>query len=327
MRIFFTAALAIILPCCSSTPTTNSTPPISNQSATYQAPKKYSQHRTQQHTFKTDSGTYAYTDHGSSSAKETLVMIHGVPTSSWMYRKLIPELQQKHRIITIDLLGFGSSSKPKNDGKNYTPQAQAKNIRSLLKSIDVNNYTLAMHDMGGLVSWEILHQDSKPIRNLIIFNTIVTKEGFKHPSMKQGNLTKIVTNAFSKTLSAPLILKSVFHHMGLTGANTLHYRSCEGYVIPLKEGSNEALYAFFTSLDDTLYERLDSYQPTLNKFKGRSLVLWGKNDKNLTIEQIPYLQKHLHIPEENIHIYPKGSHLLAEEMPEEIIRQINQFLE
>ena len=93
-----------------------------NLSSNYQLPKTYQQHRSQQQSFDSKDGSIAFTDHG---AGEVLVLLHGVPTSSWMYRKIIPSLQSNFRIISIDLLGFGSSHKPKDNGRNYLTISQA----------------------------------------------------------------------------------------------------------------------------------------------------------------------------------------------------------
>jgi len=144
--------------------------------------------------------------------------------------------------------------------------------------------------------------------------------------MKSGNITKLITRAYSLPLSSSAVLKTTFNHMGLTGADKLDSKNCSGYVTPMKEGSDAALYAFFTSLNTDLYNKLDSYQSDFKKFQGKTLVLWGAQDKNLTPKQIPYLAKHLRIPSANIHVYPDASHLLTEEIPEEITQQVQKFL-
>ncbi len=144
--------------------------------------------------------------------------------------------------------------------------------------------------------------------------------------MKPGAMTKLITDAYAMPVSSSTILTMTFRHMGLTGADKLKSGECKGYITPLREGSDEALYAFFTSLNPALYARLASHQPTLHSFKGKTLVLWGAKDKTLTTQQIPYLKKNLRIPTENIHLFPQGNHLLTEQMPEEVIRQVSQFL-
>jgi len=80
----------------------------------YQMPRVYEDHRSQQKAVTIDGHQIAYTDHGKGP---TLLLLHGVPTSSWLYRKMIPNLQDHFRVVSVDLLGYGSSSKPKKPSR------------------------------------------------------------------------------------------------------------------------------------------------------------------------------------------------------------------
>jgi pimeloyl-ACP methyl ester carboxylesterase len=137
-------------------------------SAAYTAPATYQDHRDQQQSFQTSSGKIAFTDHGTGPV---LVMLHGVPTSSWMYRKVIPELQASMRVITIDHLGFGSSDKPDGSADDYSAAGHAARTRELLDALNVSDYGVLMHDMGGLVAWEMLRADESAISHLVVLNT------------------------------------------------------------------------------------------------------------------------------------------------------------
>lgn len=286
----------------------------------------YDQHIAAQQTTPTDAGAMSYRDEGPKDAGNTIVLLHGVPTSSWLYRHIIPALAKKHRIIAPDLIGYGTSAKPKNDGKVYTPAAQAKRVRALMKTLGINQYSILMHDMGGLVAWEMMHQNHHEISNLICLNTIVQKNGFDPPKLPTGALTKAITKAFANNWTNDAILTMIFREMGLKGIKKLTPSECLGYTRPLETGSNEALYAFFTSFDDRLYDRLEQSDRLFQKFKGRTLILWGAGDNILTSAQIPFLKKHLRIPEENIHIYPNHAHFLPEEIPTEVVERVSKFL-
>lgn len=289
----------------------------------YQAPDNYLQHRAQQKYFTTNDGSIAYTDHGEGDA---LVLMHGVPTSSWMYRKIIPKLQSKFRVISIDFLGYGSSDKPKDNGVNYTPISQAQKVKNLLAALEVNKFALLMHDMGGLIAWELLRQQSESISNLVVLNTIVHDDGFNQPNIKPGFMARQLSKAYSNKLTSTAILELTFSNLGLGGENKLSEKECYGYVKPLKEGSDQALYTFFTSINEDLFSRLDSNKTVFENYKGNTLVLWGGKDKTLTTEQIPFLQKHLNVPENNIHIYSDNDHFLVEEIPQEVILKITEFM-
>jgi len=298
--------------------------PFQNLNASkYQEPSTYAQHRAQQKSLRSSDQNIAYTDHGTGPA---LILLHGVPTSSWLYRKMIPSLQKKHRIITIDLLGYGSSSKPKNNGSNYTPQAQAKHVSAIIRHLELKSYSLLFHDMGGLVAWELLRKSPKSIDNLIVLNTIIHQEGFHPPKMTPGPLARAYTKAYSNRVINSSILGLTFWNMGLVDSLKLSKQSCVGYSTPMSEGSDEALYAFYTSLNSTLFKRLDSNKSYLRKFRGKTLVLWGEKDKTLTTGQLPFLVQHLRIPQKNIHIFPENNHLLPEEIPSTLTSRITDFL-
>ncbi len=317
---------SLLLQACATAPTEINTRRIDSShyqlSKHYQLPKTYQEHRNQQQLFTSDDGLdIAYTDHGTG---ETLVLIHGVPTSSWMYRKMIPTLQEKYRVITVDLIGYGSSDKP-SQSIHYQHTAQAKRISQLMDSLKIKNYSLLFHDMGGLVAWNLLAESLASIDNLIVLNTIVRKEGFIHPKFNNKFVTRIMTDAFSNQFTSAVTLRKTFSNMGL-GSHALTEKECRGYVIPMQEGSNHALFNFYTHLNDTLYEKLEQNQFIFERFNGNTLVLWGERDQVLTTQQIPFLQTHLNIPSKNIHIFSDNAHFLAEEIPDQLNQKINQFL-
>ena len=290
----------------------------------YKLPSNYQEHRSQQQLFGEQDRQIAYTDHGKGPV---LVLLHGVPTSSWKYRKIIPELQKNMRVISIDCLGFGSSDKPKDEGDIYTPIQSAKRIQALLAHLEVDKYALLMHDMGGLIAWELMREDPQSISHAIVLNTIIHKEGFYPPKIKPGMVSRQLMAAYSNELTSTTILEKTFSALGLVNEHKLSENECFGYVAPLHEGSDHALYAFFTKINDDLFERLEQNRTQLSGFKGETLVLWGEKDEVLTIKQIPILQKTLNIPQENIHIYPENNHFLVEEIPEEIVLKVNEFLQ
>ena len=292
-------------------------------SASYEAPEIYADHRAQQQLFSSTTGRIAYTDHGDGPA---LVLLHGVPTSSWMYRKVIPDLQQHFRTISVDLLGYGSSDKPDDDERVYTAQKQAERVQELLASLNINNYSIMMHDMGGLIAWELLRANPAQVENLIVQNTIIRDEGFKNPTVKPGVMARQMAKAYSSNLTSAGVMSMSFRNLGLTGDASLSEAECEGYVLPMREGGNYALYSFFTSLNDDLFARLETNPTSFNQFSGDTLVLWGAQDEVLTVEQLPALTDHLTIAPENLLIYPENNHYLIEEDPAEVVTQVVRFM-
>ena len=116
--------------------------------------------------FQTPSGQMHYLDEGEG---ETLIFIHGNPSWSFEYRKLIAHFRKTSRCIAPDHLGFGLSDKPYK--VSYLPQFHAKNLELLLNSLAVERVTLVMHDWGGPIgmAWALDHPER--VSRLVVCNS------------------------------------------------------------------------------------------------------------------------------------------------------------
>ena len=321
--------LAVFLSACSSNTSILSIDEMSNEikkGDRYILSDLYVDHRAQQQVVTTPSGKIAYLDYGQGP---TIVMLHGVPSSSWLYRKMIEPLQDDFRVIAIDLLGFGSSDKPDSNDINYLPSSQAQYVEQVLNELGVTDYSLLFHDMGGLVAWELLDRDlraNKSIDNMLVLNTIVDQHGFNHPKQKKGVATRFMSDAFASQISSAAALELTFNNMGLTSNAKLSESECNGYVVPMKEGNGDVLYEFYTSFDEQRFSKLKRQVSNLSKLDGGVLVMWGAEDKVLTTDQIPVLQEVAKLDQSNIHIFEDNAHFLPEEIPLELNQRIRGFL-
>lgn len=116
--------------------------------------------------FSVPAGTLRYLDEGQG---EPIVMVHGNPTWSFVYRKLIAGLSDRCRCIVPDHLGFGQSDKPYD--WSYLPSDHAANLSLLLDSLHLDGITLVVQDWGGPIglSYAIAHPER--VKRLVILNT------------------------------------------------------------------------------------------------------------------------------------------------------------
>ena len=89
----------------------------------------------------------AYVDQGSG---RPVVFLHGNPTSSYLWRNIIPHVSDKHRTIAPDLIGFGDSGKPDID---YSYTDHSAHLHSLLDELDLQDAVLVIHDWGSALGW------------------------------------------------------------------------------------------------------------------------------------------------------------------------------
>jgi haloalkane dehalogenase len=107
-----------------------------------------------------------YVDEGRGS---TLLLVHGTPTWSFLYRHLIKGLREHVRCVAPDHLGFGLSDKPAGDA--YRPADQARRLAAFVAALGLDDLTLAVHDFGGPIGLAYALDRPDRVRRLVIFNT------------------------------------------------------------------------------------------------------------------------------------------------------------
>lgn len=116
--------------------------------------------------FSLTAGVMRYLDEGEG---QPVVMVHGNPTWSFVYRKFVAGLRSQYRCIVPDHIGFGLSDKPYE--WSYLPQDHATNFEKLLDSLDLNDITLVVQDWGGPIGLSYALKHPERIKRLVILNT------------------------------------------------------------------------------------------------------------------------------------------------------------
>lgn len=141
-------------------------------------------------------------DEGPRQAAHTFLCLHGQPTWSYLYRKMIPVfVAAGHRVVAPDLFGFGRSDKPVTDSQ-YTFDFHRNSLIALIESLDLRNITLVCQDWGGLLGLTIPMDMEDRFDRLLVMNTALgtgdrpLTKGFidwrnwsnKNPDMPVGKL-------------------------------------------------------------------------------------------------------------------------------------------
>lgn len=108
---------------------------------------------------------------------DVLVLLHGIESSSSYWTHLVPALSEHHRVISIDLLGFGMSPKPSNIAYSLDDQVNA--LHRTLESMDIKKFTLAGHSLGSIVALAYSAQYSDRVASLIMFSPVIISEAVK----------------------------------------------------------------------------------------------------------------------------------------------------
>jgi pimeloyl-ACP methyl ester carboxylesterase len=108
----------------------------------------------------------------------TVVLLHGYPTSSHMFRTLIPLLAEDYHVVAPDHLGFGLSDAPGVDEFDYTFDALARITAGVLSNLGVTRYAIYVQDYGAPIGWRLALADPAAITAIVSQNGNAYEEGF-----------------------------------------------------------------------------------------------------------------------------------------------------
>lgn len=280
----------------------------------------YTSFRAKQKSFASTQGNIKYLDQGKASSKAPILLLHGIPSSGWLYRKMVDELVAKgHRVIVPDMLGYGASTNP--EGYDiYNEAGHATRILALMDHLKIKRWNHVCHDAGGLWTWELAKKDPKRFASLSILNSVILEEGFHPPiRMQRGPIARLAMWGYRSGVTTNLLLKGLFKEGLLDSSIPDHDR--EGYRRPLVEGKTNGMLYFFSQTCN----KLPDYREVLKSINTPTQVIWGKHDEMLTWEdQAQEVTSYLGIKDKDIHLI-EAKHFIQEEQPEQICKFINAF--
>lgn len=254
---------------------------------------------------------------------ETVVCIHGVPTSSFLYRKVLSSLAKKGiRGISIDLPGLGLSARPKEF--DYSFPSFANFLSQALEKLNVQKFHLVVHDIGGPIGFALAAKNLEKILSLTILNTWIDVVNFKKP---------LPMRPFEKKLLGETELKMVSHttwpimfsKMGVNDSSKIPDEEIKAYVDLLKrEDKGKAFLKIMRNFSNSPDYRELCLQAVKNT-PYPIQAIWGEDDPALTVEEYGKEIK------ENADLKRfstlSSKHFLQEEVWEEIAERISELAE
>lgn len=267
--------------------------------------------------------TIAFLQAGPESG-EVIVLTHGLPTSSYLYRNVVPVLAEKgYRVIAPDFVGFGASSKPEDEAA-YALPLQAERLLALLDRLGVDRFSLVVHDLGGLVSFEVLDKAPERVARLLVLDTTAYAEGFAPPKemkMLGGWMGGMMAASMRSGLMGPRLTRS-FLRDNVGNREALEPAASDVYWWSLHEGAVVPMRWVAKSFDE-IPKRFPRYEAALQRFEGPAAVLWGKEDRVLPFDRIgTRFARDLRVPPERVHAIEGARHFLQEDHPAEVAEMI-----
>src|SRR5215472_1076755 len=257
--------------------------------------------------------------------RPTILLLHGFPTSSHMFRYLIPTLADRYYLVAPDLPGFGFSDAPDRQQFRYTFEHLAKVIAGFTEAIGLERFAIYVFDYGAPVGLRLALAHPERIAAIISQNGNAYEEGLSdgwNPIQKYWKTPNAENRAALRDFLTPESTKWQYHH----GVQNTHLVAPEAYELDsallARPGNDEIQLDLFLDYASnvSLYPKFQEYfrakQPPV-------LAVWGKNDPFFLPPGAEAFTRD--IPSAEVHFYDTG-HFALETHYREIGEAIREFL-
>ncbi len=256
----------------------------------------------------------------------TVVLLHGFPTSSHMFRNLIPQLADRYHVIAPDYPGFGNSDAPSHDEYEYSFDNLAKVVDQLLTQLQINRFTLYVMDYGAPIGFRIATQHPDRISGLIIQNGNAYDEGIDNEFWEPIKDYWREPSTANRNALRGLLTRDATIWQYTSGTRDPSAISPDNWNLDQalldRAGNQEIQLDLFLSYGSNppLYPQWQDY---FRAHQPPTLVVWGKNDAIFPAEgAYPYQRDLRNV---DLHILNTG-HFALEEDLETIAFKIREFL-
>ncbi len=282
--------------------------------------------RTTQHRQLEVDGVSIFYREAGDPTQQTILMLHGFPSSSHMYRDVIAGLSDQYHIIAPDYPGFGLSDTPSMETFAYTFDHIAELMEAFINHLKLDSFYLMMHDYGGPIGMRFAVANPDKIKGLIIQNANVYAEGLGEWAQKIGGYVQQEKYEELSVFKDSLMSAEGIKNQYLIGARAPQKVDPVSYLTDSAFFDREHVRSIQSALFanySTNFPKYPEWQAFLRTQQPKTLVIWGEHDKFFSKEGAQAYAKDL--DEVDIHIFD-GGHFMLEEYYEEAVGLIKSFI-
>lgn len=276
-------------------------------------------------TLKIDDLDIFYREAGDPS-KPTILLLHGFPTSSFMFRNLIPKLADSFHVVAPDYPGFGYSSMPKINEFDYTFENLTNVIDKFTVAVGLTKYSLYVQDYGSPIGFRLAVKHPEKVQSLIIQNGNAYEIGLSADAAPLKTYGETGDEKIGDALLQMMTLSGTkFQYVH--GAHNISSISPDAWTIDQslldREGNKTLQLALFKNYVTNI-KQYDTWHEYFRKHQPPTLIVWGRNDPFFLVKGVEEgYRKDL----KNIEVhYFNGGHFALEEYNDEIAELIRKFL-
>ena len=254
----------------------------------------------------------------------TIVLLHGFPSSSHMFRDLIPQLADKFHVIAPDFIGFGHSAAPLATEFEYTFDALAAHVQALLDQLKITKAIFYMQDYGGPIGMLLALAHPDRITGMVIQNANAYMAGVGEP-VKQVFLPlwadrNATTEAPARNFMAAGTTQFQYSHGAMNPAGLNPDSWTHDQALLDRPGTDAYQLDLFVNYQ-TVVGKYEQFHEFFRKYQPKTLIVWGKHDPFFTEAGAEaYLAD---LPKAEL-VWINGGHFVLDEHAVEIAGHINR---
>jgi len=251
-----------------------------------------------------------------------VVLIHGMGTSSYTWRDIAPALAKTHRVITIDLKGFGASEKPLKGP--YTVRAQADLVKAVLEKKNLRGATLVGHSYGGGISLLIALDQAKAAANRVDRLVLMDSIAYPQETPLFFDLIQLpVIGDLSVSVIPPEVQIEQALRLAYEDESAVTETAIARYSAPLHTaGGKHAVIETVRNIVPRDVEALARRYPSITL---PTMIIWCDKDRVVPIELGQRLADNM--PRAALHVVRGCGHAPQEERPAETLKVISAHLQ
>lgn len=260
------------------------------------------------------SGMLAYVKAG--QAGETVVFLHGIPTSSFMWRNVVGPLAATHTCYALDMLGYGDSDKAA--GQDLSIVAQADYLEAWANGQSLDRFHLVGHDIGGGVAQQFAVRYPSRVKSLVLVDTVC------YDSWPEPGIARLKEPHWDATLKARDLRPGLRRALetGLVHKDRITDELVEGYVAPFLGQAGRQAYLRCARALETAHTADIAAQ--IEALDIPTLILWGQHDAFQKLAYGERLAKAMR--KARLAVCEDGGHFLPEDRPGWVAEQIGAFV-
>jgi pimeloyl-ACP methyl ester carboxylesterase len=249
-------------------------------------------------------------------AGEPILLLHGVPTSSYLWRRLLPRLAGFGRAVAPDHYGFGRSDKPAD--ADYSVPGYVRYLEGFTAALGLDRLHLIVHDFGGPFGLAFAIAHPERVRSVVLLNTVFYSDYEWHPLAKiwrtPGDGEDLMAG-WTRERFGEGLRKWLAHPENVTGADL------DAYYEPIADPAMRA--AILKLYRNTTPSEHPEWEERLRRLGVPALIVWGRRDPFLPPEWAERF--HRDLAGSALAIIDDAGHFVQEDQPEKVAQLIEAF--